>query len=52
MNTKQQVIFLLDPGELERVETLRWTLRMTRSDLIRTALREYMDRMEEGRDDG
>ncbi len=46
---KRQVIFLLDTDELERVEGLRWSLRMTRSELIRTALREYLDRVEEGR---
>lgn len=42
----KQILLKLDPTLLDRVDELRWQLRLNRSELIRLALTSYVNQRE------
>ncbi|MEK7369429.1 MAG: ribbon-helix-helix protein, CopG family [Planctomycetota bacterium] len=49
---KRRVSWEMPEGLLEDLENAKWSLRMSKSEIIREAIKEYIDRHVEGKEAG
>lgn len=49
---KKVISTTIDREILKKVDELKWALKLTRSQLVETALREYIERQEKANEQG
>lgn len=47
MPTKKPILLKLNPAVVERLDSVRWKLKITRTKVIRLAISEYLNRIQQ-----